>query len=232
MFLFLLQFIFYIEAKDSEFPNGIELEKASLEKLFSVEVLTVVSEKWELAHALTDFKSVQSFISHVLTDERKKFLIQMTNMIKLWKSKWKTMTARSRVEEEFRKRTAWMNCIFRLSRCEMSAQKKAKDSWSDNKFEAWTESSSSGAQETSKLYQKSKRMGRVSERYLTRTFINVFKDIFHYHILPRLLTKNCVFGFIHLRGKRIKNTLWQSEEEIIHLVINSNWKAGKDGAEY
>lgn len=31
-----------------------------------------------------------------------------------------------------------------------------------------------------------KGMGRVSERYLTRTFINVCEDIFHYHILPRL----------------------------------------------
>lgn len=39
------------------------------------------------------------------------------------------------------------------------------------------------------------RTRRVSERYLTRTFINVLKDIFHYHISPRLRSQKCVVFF-------------------------------------
>lgn len=61
-----------------------------------------------------------------------------------------------------------------------------------------------------------KRMGRVSERYLTRTFINVCEDIFHYHILPRHekkegTAKSCGRVLSLFASQRVKHSLWRNK---------------------
>lgn len=170
-------------------------------------------------------KSVQSFISHRLMKGEKFFNINDKHDQALKVEM--TITTRSRVEEEFWERTAWMNCISLLSCCKCSHKKNRKILRATINLKPEPRVR---VRARKKLYQESKRMRRVSEIFNPNIY-QCFQRHFSLPHIARLLTKKgCV---VYSCGRWIKKkTRWQSEEEIIHLVINSNWKAGKDGAEY